>query len=87
MDNELLVGVQNNTDGTKVVARGTRDGGQVMQSMHGQYYEAALRGNMYHASTVIAGKIVLVAAVILAAVLIFRTWEFADPSPMNSWSW
>jgi len=68
MDNELLVGVQNNTDGTKVVARGTRDGGQVMQSMHGQYYEAALRGNMYHASTVIAGKIVLVAAATLAGV-------------------
>ena len=68
MLNEVLTGTQNNSDGLIVKARGTRDGAQVMQSMHGPYYEAALRGNVFHASTVIAGKVVLVAAATLGGV-------------------
>ena len=68
MLNEVLVGTQNNADGNVVKARGNRDGAQVVQSMHGPYYEAALRGNVFHASTVIAGKVVLVAAATLAGV-------------------
>ena len=68
MFNEILVGTQNASDGTVVKSRGTRDGAQVIQSMHGQYYEAALRGNVFHCSTVIAGKVVLVAAATLAGV-------------------
>lgn len=68
MFNEVLVGTQNNADGNVVKARGTRDGAQAVQSMHGQYYEAALRGNVFHCSTVIAGKVVLVAAATLAGV-------------------
>src|SRR3990167_3812680 len=68
MLNEILVGTQNNEDGNVVKARGTRDGAQVFQGMHGPYYEAALRGHVFHASTVIAGKVVLVAAATLAGV-------------------
>src|SRR3990167_5874405 len=68
MFNEILVGTQNNADGNIIKARGNRDGAQVTQTMHGQHYEAALRGNMYHASTIIAGKVVLVAAATLAGV-------------------
>jgi hypothetical protein len=68
MLNEILTGTQSNSDGLIVKARGTRDGAQVIQSMHGPYYEAALRGNVFHASTIIAGKIVLVAAATLAGV-------------------
>ena len=68
MFNEVLVGTQNNPDGNVVKSRGTKDGAQAVQTMHGQYYELALRGNVFHASTVIAGKIALVAAATLAGV-------------------
>lgn len=66
--NRIISGVQNNPDTVPFTARGTKDGAQVVQSMHGQYYEAALRGNVFHCSTVIAGKVVLVAAATLAGV-------------------
>ena len=56
------------TDGTIVTAIGSKDNSQVVQSMHGPYYEAAVRGAVFHASTVIAGKIALVAAATLAGV-------------------
>ena len=68
MFNEILVGTQNNPDGLVAKARGTKEGAQAVQSMHGQYYEAAIRGNVFHCSTVIAGKVVLVAAATLAGV-------------------
>lgn len=68
MLNEVLVGEQRSGDSVVVKARGTRDGAQAIQAMHGQFYEAAIRGRMFHASTVIAGKVVLVAAATLAGV-------------------
>ena len=66
--NRVVRGNQKNADGVPFVARGTYDGAQVMQAMHGPYYEAALQGRVFHASTIIAGKIVLVAAATLAGV-------------------
>lgn len=68
MFNEILIGNQNNADGTVIKARGNKEGAQVIQAIHGEYYEAALRGNVFHCSTVIAGKVVLVAAATLAGV-------------------
>lgn len=68
MFNEIQVGTQNVKDGVITRARGTKDGAQAIQAMHGPYYEAALRGNTFHASTVIAGKVVVVAAATLGGV-------------------
>lgn len=56
------------TGGSQVQQIGTPDGAGLMQPMHGLYYEQARRGQVFHASTVIAGKVVLVAAATLAAV-------------------
>lgn len=66
--NLITSGVQSNNDNVQFQTRGTKDGGLAVQELHGIYYEAALRGNVFHASTVIAGKVVLVAAATLAAV-------------------
>lgn len=68
MFNELLVGNQNVPDGQITKARGTKEGAQVAVDLHGKYYEAALRGNVFHASTVIAGKVATVAAATLGGV-------------------
>lgn len=73
----IIPGVQSKNDGDQVQARGTKDGGTAVQALHGVYYEQALRGTVYHASTVIAGKVVLVAAATLAGV-------FTVHNPVNS---
>ena len=56
------------TAGSQVQQIGTPESAGLMQSFHGQYYEQSRRGVVFHASTVIAGKIVLVAAATLAGV-------------------
>lgn len=66
--NLVTAGQQSNNDNTQYQARGTKDGAITMQPLHGIYYEQAMRGNVFHASTIIAGKVVLVAAATLAGV-------------------
>jgi len=66
MFNECLVGNQNASDGVIVKARAGKEGHQMVAPIHGQWYEAAMRGNVFHAGTVIAGKVVVVAAATLA---------------------
>ena len=65
MLNEILVGSQNNSDGVVAKARGFKEGGQTVGELHGWYYEAALRGNLFMAYTVIAGVALPVAAATL----------------------
>lgn len=65
MFNELLVGEQNVADGIIVKARGSKEGAQVATELHGKYYEAAMRGRLFTASTVIAGVVIPVAAATL----------------------
>lgn len=62
MFNEVLVGNQNVADGVVAKARGFKEGGQSVGHIHGKYYEAALRGNLFCAYTVIAGVALPVAA-------------------------
>ena len=64
----VVAGEQKNSDAVPYVARGFKEGGQIIGALHGQYYEAASRGRVFHASTVIAGKVVLVAAATLGGV-------------------
>lgn len=47
MFNEVLVSVQNNSDGDVVKARGGKQGDQIVSELHGRYYEQTYRGNMY----------------------------------------
>ena len=56
------------TSGSQVQQVGTPEYAGVTQGLHGAYYEQARRGQVFHASTVIAGKVVLVAAATLAGV-------------------
>ena len=56
------------TGNAQVQQIGTADDAGLVQAIHGQYYEQARRGAVFHASTVIAGKIALVAAATLAGV-------------------
>ena len=65
MLNEILVGSQNNFDGVVAKARGFKEGGQIVGELHGRWYEAALRGNLFMAYTVIAGVALPVAAATL----------------------
>lgn len=65
MFNEVLVGNQNVADGVITKARGFKEGGQVVGDLHGRYYEAALKGNLFIAYTVIAGVALPVAAATL----------------------
>ena len=63
MFNEILVGEQlTNADGVVVKARGGKTGEQIVGEIHGKYYEAALRGRVFMAYTVIAGVALPVAA-------------------------
>jgi hypothetical protein len=59
--NQIQVGPQYAPDGQPTVARGNREGAAVLTELHGKYYEAALRGQLFTASTVIAGTAALVA--------------------------
>lgn len=65
MFNELLVGEQNIADTFVTKARGSKEGAQVATELHGKYYEAAMRGRLFTASTVIAGVVIPVAAATL----------------------
>lgn len=65
MFNETQVGEQNVGDLAVIKSRATKDGAQVVQEMHGKYYEATLRGRVFTASSVIAGLVVPVAAATL----------------------
>ena len=65
MFNEVLVGNQKNSDGVVSKARGGKNGEQIVSGLHGDYYEAASRGQVFTASTVIAGVVVPVAAATL----------------------
>lgn len=65
MLNEIMVGTQNAQDGLIIRARGAKTGEQVVSELHGKYYEANLRGQLFTASTVIAGVVVPVAAATL----------------------
>lgn len=63
--NRIIAGTQDNGDSTPFVARGFKEGGQIVGDLHGRYYEAALRGNLFMAYTVIAGVALPVAAATL----------------------
>ena len=65
--NQLQVGPQTATDGSIITARGSRDAAQVVTEMHGKYFEAALRGQVFTASTVIAGVVIPVAAATMSS--------------------
>lgn len=65
MFNEVLVGTQNNADGNVVKARSGRNGEQIVSGLHGDFYESSRRGQVYFASTVIAGVVIPVAAATL----------------------
>ena len=75
MFNEVLVGTQNNTDGVVVKARSGRNGDQIVSGLHGDYYESSRRGQVFFASTVIAGVVVPVAAATLNSK--FTLWNTA----------
>ena len=63
--NQILVGVQSATDGSIITARGGKSGEQIVQTLRGKYAELAFRGQVFTASTVIAGVVVPVAAATL----------------------
>src|SRR3990167_9951383 len=75
MFNEVLVGTQSNTDGVVVKARAGKNGDQIVSGLHGDYYESSRRGQVYFASTVIAGVVVPVAAATLNSK--FTLWNTA----------
>lgn len=50
MANEIRVGPQVNADGAQVVARGGRSGAAGVVDVHGRYYEATSRGNVFMAA-------------------------------------
>ena len=58
MQNELLTGIQKQNDGNIIKARGGKEGSQIVQDLHGKYYEHASRGNVFVASTLAAGIVV-----------------------------
>ena len=60
-----FVGVNQMADGNQAAAltRYGRDGSLIVSETHGKYYEAASRGNMYHADVGTAGIALIVAAV------------------------
>ena len=63
--NQTLVGVQDNADGSTIVARGAKYGETVVTELRGKFSELALRGQLFTSSTVIAGVVVPVAAATL----------------------
>jgi hypothetical protein len=65
MLNEILVGNQKIDDGVVTKARGFKEGGTSVGHIHGKYYEASLRGNVFMAYTVIAGVALPTAAATL----------------------
>lgn len=63
--NQVQSGVLNVADGNPFTARGFKEGGSLVGELHGQYYEAALRGQLFMAYTLIAGVALPVAAATL----------------------
>lgn len=61
----VVAGEQKITNTTPFVARGFKEGGQIIGGLHGRYYEAALTGRLFIATTVIAGVALPVAAATL----------------------
>lgn len=61
----VVAGEQKNADNAPYTARGFKEGGQIIGGLHGRYYEAALRGRLFVAYTVIAGVALPVAAATL----------------------
>lgn len=61
----VAVGEKKITNDTPFVARGFKEGGQIVGGLHGRYYEAALNGRLFIAYTVIAGVALPVAAATL----------------------
>ena len=51
MFNEVLVGIQNQTDGNVIKARGGKQGDQLVSGLHGRYYEQTYRGNVFSVQT------------------------------------
>lgn len=64
----LTVGRQTNSGAQIFNQRGTKYGAAAVSGIAGEYFESAMQGEVFHASTVIAGKVVLVAAATLAGV-------------------
>lgn len=52
MFNQVNVGVQNNSDGSIITARGGKQGDQIASELHGRYYEQTYRGNVFSGSAV-----------------------------------
>ena len=52
MFNEVSVGIQNNSDGRVVTARGGKQGEQMVSGLHGRYYEQTYRDNVFSGSVV-----------------------------------
>jgi hypothetical protein len=65
--NQVIVGPQYATDGQLISARGGKEGAAVGTQLHGKHYEANVRGNIFIATTVIAGLGFPVAAATLPA--------------------
>lgn len=64
--NQILVGLQSNSDSSNpVTARGTKEGAQLVTELHGKYAEAAMRGQVFIAYTLIAGVALPTAAATL----------------------
>ena len=63
--NQLVVGIQHQSDGSILQARGGKSGETIVQTLRGQYGELAARGQVFTASTVIAGVVIPVAAATL----------------------
>ena len=77
MLNALQVGSQYNPDGiSQNPPRGNREGATIVSGIHGKYYEAAFRGQLFIAQTVIAGVVIPVAAATLNSK--FTLWNPAS---------
>lgn len=74
--NQLQVGIQNQTDGSIVIARAGKSGEAIVQSLRGNYAELSARGQVFTASTVIAGVVIPVAAATLNSK--FTLWNPAS---------
>src|ERR1700676_1834669 len=68
----LRVGATSQADGTSALARGGKEGQQVVAQCHGKYYEAARRGKLSAACTAAAGVAPGTAVGTTAALAIFN---------------
>ena len=65
--NQIIVGVQNQSDGSVLQARAGKSGEAVVTQLRGQYAELCERNQLFMSSTIIAGKAIPFAATTLAA--------------------